>query len=72
MERGQFAVSLKKPSSVVLGYALLQPGDWGRFKKLPVRRDVAEGLIDQGVRVLRYGGSMINHAEYRWNKMSGQ
>ena len=55
----------------MLGHAFLQPGEWGRFKGLPVRRDVAEGLIDQGITVLRYGGSMVNHAEYRWKKMIG-
>jgi len=68
---GRLAVTLKEPGSVVVGYAFLQPADWGRFKGLPVRRDVAEALIDQGVTVLRYGGSMINHAEYRWKKMIG-
>ena len=42
---GRFALKLKQPGSVVLGNAFLQPGDWGRFQGLPVRRDVAEGLI---------------------------
>ena len=68
---GRFALKLKQPGSVVLGHAFLQPGEWGRFKGLPVRRDVAEALIDQGITVLRYGGSMVNHAEYRWKKMTG-
>lgn len=69
--KGRFALKLKQPGSVVLGYAFLQPGEWGRFKGLPVRKDVVEGLIDQGITVLRYGGSMINHPEYRWKKMIG-
>jgi hypothetical protein len=69
--KGRFAAMLNKPGSVVLGYALLQPGDWGRYKGLPDRRDVGEGLVDQGITVLRYGGSMINHPEYRWKKMIG-
>lgn len=69
--KGRFAVKLKQPGSVTLGHAFLQPGEWGRFKGLPVRRDVAEALIDQGITVLRYGGSMINHREYRWKKMIG-
>ena len=56
-------LALKQPGSVVLGHAFLQPGEWGRFKGLPVRRDVAEGLIDQGITVLRYGGSMVNNAD---------
>jgi hypothetical protein len=68
---GRFALKLKQPGSVVLGHAFLQPGEWGRFKSLPVRLDVAEGLIKQGITVLRYGGSMVNNGEYRWKKMIG-
>lgn len=36
-----------------------------------MRKDVAQGLVDQGIRVLRQGGSMVNAAEYRWKKMIG-
>jgi hypothetical protein len=68
---GRLALKLKQPGSAVLGRVFLQPGEWGRFKGLPVRRDVAEALIDQGITVLRYGGSMVNHPEYRWKKMIG-
>jgi len=68
---GRFAIKLKAPGSVTVGYALLQPAEWGRFKGLPVRRDVAEGLIRQGVTVLRQGGCMVNAPEYRWKKMIG-
>ncbi|OWK36562.1 family 16 glycoside hydrolase [Fimbriiglobus ruber] len=68
---GRFSLRLTSPGSVVVGHAFLQPGPWGRFKGLPVRRDVVEGLIDQGVTVLRYGGSMVNAPEYRWKKMIG-
>ena len=68
---GRFTIKLKQPGSVTIGYAFLQPGEWGRFKNLPVRKDVAEGLINQGVTILRYGGSMVNNPEYRWKKMIG-
>lgn len=68
---GRLAVTLDKPGSVTLGYVSLQPGAWGRFRGLPVRRDVAEALVEQGITVLRYGGSMVNHPEYRWKKMVG-
>ncbi len=68
---GRFAIKLKQASSVTVGYAFLQPGDWGRFKGLPLRKDVAEGLISQGITVLRQGGCMANAAEYRWKKMIG-
>ncbi|MGE5612253.1 MAG: family 16 glycoside hydrolase, partial [Bacillota bacterium] len=68
---GRFSFRLKSPGSVVVGHAFLQPGEWGRFKGLPVRRDVVQGLINQGLTVLRYGGSMVNAPEYRWKKMIG-
>jgi len=38
---GRFAVELKQPGSVFRGLCFLQPGSWGRFKDLPVRKDVA-------------------------------
>ena len=68
---GRFVLKLKAPGSVLVGHAFLQPGAWGRFKNLPLRRDVVEGMIDQGLTVLRYGGSMVNAPEYRWKKMIG-
>ena len=70
-DKGRFSIQLTEHGTVDLGYVFLQPGAWGRFKGLPVRRDVAEALIDQGITVLRYGGSMVNHPEYRWKKMIG-
>ena len=68
---GRFALTLGEPATVELGHAFLQPGEWGRFQGLPVRKDVAEGLINQGITVLRYGGSMINKPGYLWKKMIG-
>jgi hypothetical protein len=69
---GRMAVLLRQPGVVTLGYAFLQPGAWGRFHGLPVRRDVVEGLRAAGLTVLRYGGSMVNTAEYRWKQMIGR
>ena len=70
-QAGRFAIKLKQAGSVEVGHAFLEPGEWGRFKGLPVRKDVVTGLIDQGITMLRYGGSMVNHGEYRWKKMTG-
>ena len=70
-KKGRFVVSLRQPGAITLGYVFLQPGEWGRFKGLPIRRDVAQAMVDQGITVLRYGGSMINSKEYRWKKMIG-
>ncbi len=68
---GRLALKLKRPGSVTVGHAFLQPGEWGRFKGLPVRRDVAEGMLDLGLTALRYGGSMVNCDGYRWKNMIG-
>jgi hypothetical protein len=68
---GRFSVTLRGPGSVVLGHAFLQPGPWGRFKGLPTRRDVAEGLIREGVTVMRLGGLMVNADGFRWKQMIG-
>jgi Alpha-L-arabinofuranosidase 1 domain/Alpha-L-arabinofuranosidase C-terminal domain/3-keto-disaccharide hydrolase len=70
-QNSRFAIRLKSPGSVTLGYTFLEPGSWGQFKNLPVRGDVANGLLQQGIRVLRYGGSMTNAAQYRWKQMIG-
>ena len=68
---GRFTIKLKQPGWVVVGYAFLQPGPWGCFRGLPVRKDAALGLINQGITVLRYGGSMVNASGYRWKNMVG-
>lgn len=68
---GQFSLKLKEYGDVTLGYVSLQPSSWGRFKDLPIRKDVAELLQKQGIKILRYGGSMVNNTEYRWKKMIG-
>ena len=68
---GRFSIKLSQPGSVVVGYAFLQPGPWGCFQGLPVRKDVAAALVNQGITVLRYGGSMVNASGYRWSNMTG-
>jgi hypothetical protein len=68
---GRFEIFLSRPGSVELGYVFLEPGAWGTFKGLPVRGDIARGMIDEGITALRYGGSMVNTSEYRWMQMIG-
>jgi hypothetical protein len=68
---GRFTLKLKSPGSLTVGYAFLEPGNWGLYKGLPVRQDVVNGLIQQGVKAIRYGGSMVNASQYRWKNMIG-
>ena len=68
---GRFTITLKRPGAMTLGYAFLQPSEWGRYKGLPIRRDLAEAMITQGVRVVRFNGGMIERPDYRWQHMRG-
>ncbi len=69
--KGRFAITLREPGRVTVGYAFLQPGEWGRYKGLPVRRDLAEALIAQGIKLLRLNGGMIEVPGYRWKNLHG-
>ncbi|MHB9031703.1 MAG: alpha-L-arabinofuranosidase C-terminal domain-containing protein [Anaerolineae bacterium] len=80
-QAARFAVALRAPGTAWVDYCRLEPGAWGRFHELAVRRDIAEGLVNQGLTVLRQGGSMVNTdwtsearcpgSGYRWKKMIG-
>ena len=73
--RGSFGISLKQPGEITLGFAFLQPGEWGRVKGLPVRKMMVDALRKQGISVIRYNGSMVDVGAdtylYRWKKMIG-
>ena len=68
---GRFAIKLKQPGSINVGHVFVEPGIWGRFNGLPVRKDIADGLVAQGNTVLRFGGTAVNDCSYRWKNMIG-
>ncbi len=79
-QAGRLALKLRGQAILYFDYVALHPGEWGRFEGLPVRKDIADALIDQGLTVLRYGGYMINTRDlqqrgvgpvYRWKSMIG-
>jgi hypothetical protein len=55
---GRFAIKLREPGSVDVGYVFLQKGKWGRFKGLPVRRDIAEEMCSDGVSAIRFSATL--------------
>jgi hypothetical protein len=69
--KGRFAITLRQPGRATIGYAFLQPGKWGRYKGLPVRKDLAEAILAQGIGVLRFNGGMIEVPGYRWRNLRG-
>ncbi len=68
---GRFVIEIRQTGTLDVGYAFLEPGDWGLYKGLHVRRDVGQMLENQGLTVLRFGGCMANAADYKWKKMTG-
>ncbi len=67
----RFAVWIDKPGAVWVDQVYLSGTGDDLFHGLPMRADVGKMLVDEGLGVLRYGGSMVNAPEYRWKKMIG-
>ena len=72
---GSFGISLKEKGCIDLGFAFLQPGEWGRVNGYPLRKDFINAVKRQGIKVIRYNGSMVDCGtdpyNYRWKKMLG-
>ncbi|HLN20369.1 MAG TPA: alpha-L-arabinofuranosidase C-terminal domain-containing protein [Bacteroidales bacterium] len=73
---GRFAISLKEPGEIVLGYAFLEPGEWGRVEGgYHIRKDFIEAMRNNGMKIIRYNGSMNNMCPdsmmYTWKNMIG-
>ena len=72
---GSFGISLKSKGCIDLGYAFLQPGKWGRVNGYPLRKNFVDALKRQGIKAIRYNGSMVDFGadsyNYRWKKMMG-
>ncbi|MDH6304304.1 alpha-N-arabinofuranosidase [Parabacteroides sp. PF5-5] len=72
---GSFGIALKNPGEVSLGFAFLQPGEWGRVNGFPIRKMFTDALQKQGITAFRYNGSMVDVGAdtylYRWKKMIG-
>jgi|EP01047_Picozoa_sp_COSAG01_P060204 hypothetical protein len=50
---------------------MLEPGPWGRYEGMHVRKDLAEAFLGQGVTMMRLGGSMTNTDGFRFRYMVG-
>eukprot|EP00040_Diaphanoeca_grandis_P021646 m.115536 g.115536 ORF g.115536 m.115536 type:complete len:730 (-) comp28432_c0_seq1:40-2229(-) len=55
---GQLFVGLATPGEVLVDYTVLQPQAWGRFKGLPVLKNMVEALQEMGVTLFRAGGTV--------------
>ena len=67
----RFVVTIDQPGTLWIDQVTLGGTGSAQFADLPVRADIAHMMQAQGLRFLRYGGSMVNAPEYRWKKMIG-
>ncbi|MCM8732449.1 alpha-L-arabinofuranosidase C-terminal domain-containing protein [Hephaestia sp. GCM10023244] len=74
-DHARFAVEIDAAGTLDIGYALVEPGAWGRFKNVPVRADVGQALVDQGTQAIRFGGCANGGcgdvSDYKWKSMIG-
>src|SRR5207302_1532452 len=67
----RFALWIDGPGKVWVDQVYLTGTDEELFGGLPFRGDIGRSLQQEGLTLLRYGGSMVNAPEYRWKKMIG-
>jgi hypothetical protein len=63
-------------TAVLIDYMYVSPAAWGRYRGLPVRKDIADAMLGGGpsglaMNVLRLGGSMCNAPGYLWKHFRG-
>jgi hypothetical protein len=73
---GQFKIALATTADVLVNYAFLQAGEWGRVPGISVLSSAADTLRRMGVKAIRQGGSYASGAAdeaayYQWQKWTG-
>lgn len=67
----RFALWIDRPGTLWADQAVLMGTGDEQFHHLPIRADIADALVAEGITFLRYGGTMVNAPGYRWKKMIG-
>lgn len=70
-KNARFALWIEQPGTLWIDQAVLTGTGEALFNGLPIRADIAEGLVHEGITFLRYAGTMVNVPEYRWKNMIG-
>ncbi len=69
--KSRFTLYIDKPGKLWIDQATLMTTGDSRFQGLPLRADIGQAMVDQGLTFLRYGGSMVNVPDYKWKNMIG-
>jgi len=69
--KARFVLYTENKGRVWADMAMLLADPSRQYKGLPLRQDVAQFMKNQGLKILRYGGTMINVPDYRFKNMIG-
>ncbi|GAB3933451.1 alpha-L-arabinofuranosidase C-terminal domain-containing protein [Mucilaginibacter myungsuensis] len=69
--KARFAVYIQNKGKLMLDQAVLMSTGKDQFKGLPLRADIANKMVEQGLNFVRYGGTMVNVPDYKWKNMVG-
>lgn len=67
----KLAITLASKGKLWVDQVVLMGTGKDQFAELPIRADIVEMLVAQGVTFLRYAGTMVNSPEYKFKNMIG-
>jgi len=69
--KARFAVWIQTAGKVWIDQVVLMQTGEQQFKGLPLRADIGNAMVAEGLSFLRYGGTMVNVPGYLFKKMIG-
>ncbi|MES2425580.1 MAG: alpha-L-arabinofuranosidase C-terminal domain-containing protein [Bacteroidota bacterium] len=69
--KARFVIYIEKKGKLEVDQAMLMSTGKDQFKGLPIRADIATKMQQEGLNFVRYGGTMVNATDYKWNNMTG-
>jgi alpha-L-arabinofuranosidase len=67
----RFVLYIRQPGKLFVDQVSLFPTDGQLYKGLPMRADIGNALVAEGLTFMRYAGTMVNAPGYRVKKMLG-
>ena len=67
----RFALYFRQPAKLCVDQVSLLPPSAKLYRDLPMRADIGNAIAAEGVTFMRYAGTMVNAAGYRFKKMIG-
>jgi len=67
----RLAISISSKGKLWVDQVVLMGTGADQFKGLPIRADIGNMLVAQGLTFLRYAGTMVNSPEYKFKNMIG-